>query len=197
MDAFISKILVTLIIQLVITFLVMKNTDIDMSTFQLVMATIGMIVLFLIIMLSSLPIYIKFFIFSIISVVTGMMLSKVKNENVNRAIWGTIGIFASMFILGLFLAVSGYNLSFLGIFLFVALSVLVIVQIVSIFYPMSDNMTKIWTYIGLTLFSFYVIYDINVIKVKKPFGDDYVASSIGLYLDFINIFANLLRLGSR
>jgi FtsH-binding integral membrane protein len=190
LDPFISKILLTLIIQLLITFTAMKY----FSSLSPLIATIGIIVLLLLIMLSSLPIYIKFVFFTLVSILTGMMLSNFDSASVKRALFGTIGVFTSMFVLGLILAVSGYNLSGFGIILFSVLSGLFIVNLVSLFYPMSDTSTKIWSYVGLTLFSFYVVYDINIIKLNKPFGDDFVSSSVNLYLDFINIFMQLVRL---
>jgi len=188
LDPFISKILLTLIIQLLITITAMKY----LSSLSPLIAIIGIIVLLLVIMLSSLPIYIKFGFFTVVSILTGMMLSNFNKDSVKIALFGTIGVFTSMFILGLILAYSGYNLSGFGMILFSVLSVLCIVNLVSFFYPMSDTTTKIWSYVGLTLFSFYVVYDINIIRLNKPFGDDFVSSSVNLYLDFINIFLNLI-----
>jgi FtsH-binding integral membrane protein len=87
----------------------------------------------------------------------------------------------------------GVDLSVFGILLLVLLGVLIIGQLLMYFYPVSDTTSKAWVYFGLILFGVYVIYDINVILKHRPFGDDYVTSSVNLYLDFINIFISLLK----
>jgi len=117
----------------------------------------------------------------------------VSDETINRAILSTIGIFTCMFVLGMVLTISGHDLSLFGIYLFILLSILLIFQLLSLFYTFSDKTYMIWNYIGLFLFSIYVVYDLNIILLKRPFGEDYVSSSIGLYLDFINIFERLLN----
>ena len=202
---FISSVLATLIVQLVITFGVMeyaRSKDLSLDIFYYIILFLFSIAMMFIMMFSQLPIYVKFLLFCFFSISMGAMLGssavrdKVSGETIQRAIIGTVGIFASMFILGLIITASGYDLSIFGGILFAALSVLIIFQIIGIFYPMSDTKYKIMLYSGLLLFSLYVIYDINVILYKNIFGKDYVTSSMGLYLDFLNIFVRLLSLNN-
>ena len=142
---FISKILITLIVQTILTFIVMKNVHPNFGIFSIIALAIIVIVLFGFIMLSSLSIYIKFGLFSIVSVIIGMLLSseavhsRVSTETIKRTIWSTVGIFTFMFVMGLLLTVSGYDLSIFGAGLFIALTVLLVCQLVSIFYPVSDR----------------------------------------------------------
>jgi FtsH-binding integral membrane protein len=103
-----------------------------------------------------------------------------------------VGVFVATFLIGVCLAVMGVDLSVFGILLLILLGVLIIGQLLMHFYPVSDTASKAWIYFGLVLFGVYVIYDINVILKHRPFGDDYVTSSVNLYLDFINIFVSLL-----
>lgn len=199
---FLAKIIATFIIQLMITFGVMeygKNKQITLDFLPLIMCVVGIIVLMIIIIGSSFSVHVKFMFFCLFSVLFGFILSsdmvksKITDENIKRALFSTVAIFLSMFILGLFLTISGYDLSKVGIVLFVCLSVLLIFQFVNIFVPVSESTYIVWNYLGLLLFSFYVIFDINQILVHRPFGDDYVASSLGIYLDFINIFTRIKK----
>ena len=176
---FISSVLATLIVQLVITFGVMeyaRSKDLSLDIFYYIILFLFSIAMMFIMMFSQLPIYVKFLLFCFFSISMGAMLGssavrdKVSGETIQRAIIGTVGIFASMFILGLIITASGYDLSIFGGILFAALSVLIIFQIIGIFYPMSDTKYKIMLYSGLLLFSLYVIYDINVILYKNIFG---------------------------
>lgn len=196
--AFLSKLLATLTIQAVITFGVMeycRSKNITLGILPVILCFILLLALLAVIMLTSLPIYAKFLIFTAISIIVGVTLSNnsVSDDSIKRAIWGAVGVFVATFLIGVCLAVMGVDLSVFGILLLVLLGVLIIGQLLMYFYPVSDTTSKAWVYFGLILFGVYVIYDINVILKHRPFGDDYVTSSVNLYLDFINIFISLLK----
>jgi FtsH-binding integral membrane protein len=194
---FLAKLLATLTIQALITFAVMeycRSKNITLGILPLILCFILLLALLAVVMLASLPIYAKFLIFTVISIIIGATLStnNVSDANIKRAIWGAVGVFTATFLIGMCLAVMGVDLSVFGILLLILLGSLIVGQLLMYFYPVSDTVSKAWIYFGLVLFGIYVIYDINVILKHRPFGDDYVTSSVNLYLDFINIFVSLL-----
>jgi len=195
---FLAKLLATLTIQALITFAVMeycRSKNITLGILPLILCFILLLALLAVVMLASLPIYAKFLIFTVISIIIGATLStnNVSDANIKRAIWGAVGVFVATFLIGMCLAVMGVDLSVFGILLLILLGVLIVGQLLMYFYPVSDTVSKAWIHFGLILFGVYVIYDINIILRYRPFGDDYVASSVNLYLDFINIFISLLK----
>jgi FtsH-binding integral membrane protein len=195
---FLAKLLATLTIQALITFAVMeycRSKNITLGILPLILCFILLLALLAVVMLASLPIYAKFLIFTVISIIIGATLStnNVSDANIKRAIWGAVGVFTATFLIGMCLAVMGVDLSVFGILLLILLGSLIVGQLLMYFYPVSDTVSKAWIHFGLILFGVYVIYDINVILRYRPFGDDYVASSVNLYLDFINIFISLLK----
>jgi FtsH-binding integral membrane protein len=195
---FLAKLLATLTIQALITFAVMeycRSKNITLGILPLILCFILLLALLAVVMLASLPIYAKFLIFTVISIIIGATLStnNVSDANIKRAIWGAVGVFVATFLIGMCLAVMGVDLSVFGILLLILLGSLIVGQLLMYFYPVSDTVSKAWIHFGLILFGVYVIYDINIILRYRPFGDDYVASSINLYLDFINIFISLLK----
>lgn len=200
--SYLYKILATLIIQLLITFLVMeifRKKDYSLSVFYYIIAFISIIILLFVIMLSEISIYIKFILFCIFSILWGCLLGsdfvrgKVSDNTINRSIVGSILVFGFVFILGLATTYLNIDLSFLGGTLFVLLSGLIIVEIIEIFYPMSDNMYRFKLYFSLVLFSVYVLYDTNMITKREKYTD-FIGASIGLYIDFINIFIRFISL---
>lgn len=86
----------------------------------------------------------------------------------------------------------------LGPSLFIALIVLLIMSIINIF--ISGSMYNIIISIfGIVIFSGYILYDVSLIKAEIEYGgindrDDLSIHVLNLYLDFINIFLDLLRL---
>ena len=86
----------------------------------------------------------------------------------------------------------------LGPSLFIGLIVLLIMSIINIF--ISGSMYNIIISIfGIIIFSSYILYDVSLIKSEIEYGvindrDDLSIHVLNLYLDFINIFIDLLRL---
>jgi len=87
-----------------------------------------------------------------------------------------------------------------GPYLFVALLGLCLASIMCAFFPAMQSAIAGF---GAVLFSFYIVYDTQLIMGGKhhqgQFGvDDYVFAALNLYLDIINLFISLLQLmGSR
>lgn len=86
----------------------------------------------------------------------------------------------------------------LGPSLFIALIVLLTMSVINIF--ISGSMYNIIISIfGIVIFSGYILYDVSLIKSEIEYGgindrDDLSIHVLNLYLDFINIFLDLLRL---
>jgi FtsH-binding integral membrane protein len=141
------------------------------------------------------PSWLKFIVFSLFSYVWGILLASFKlkindNDLINMSMLGTIGIFAVMFLIGIFLLVTGIELGLkTGAFLFFSLLILIIAQIFNIFYK-STILVKILAAIGIVIFSGYVIYDTNVILQRDYYGD-FITASLDYYLDILNIFVKL------
>ena len=71
---------------------------------------------------------------------------------------------------------------------------MIIFQLVSIFIPESQENYKLFTTIGLIVFSLYVMYDTNNILLKYQNSDiDCVRGSLDYYLDIVNLFTLSLR----
>ena len=102
----------------------------------------------------------------------------------------------------IFLALTAYTLqsridfSFLGAGLFAAVWVLIIWGIVMSFMGGSGTspaMQYWYALIGSVIFSLYIVYDTWLIS-KRMGPDDYIAASISLYLDIVNLFLMILQL---
>ncbi|KAI8056140.1 inhibitor of apoptosis-promoting Bax1-domain-containing protein [Syncephalis plumigaleata] len=86
-----------------------------------------------------------------------------------------------------------YDFSGIGPFLYASIWGIVIASIVQIFLPFSR-----WLDLGIAIFSVlvfsgYIIYDTQQI-MKHLSCDEYIVAAVDLYLDFINLFLNILRI---
>ena len=60
----------------------------------------------------------------------------------------------------------------------------------------------VWAALGVMLFSFYLVYDVQLILGGKHLRyrfqtDEYVFASLNIYLDIVNIFVRILHLLSK
>lgn len=132
------------------------------------------------------------------SAVTGLTLSSVFLAYELSSI---IMIFLMTSIIFALLSVYGYvtkkDVSKIGPILFFGLIGIIIVTILNIFVFKSSSF-DIWiSIISIIIFLGFVVYDINLIKRKMyDIDDDKLAvyGAFQLYLDFVNIFLDLLRL---
>ena len=145
-----------------------------------------------------LPLPVKLILFTLMSVILGMNMIAasryVSVETIKSAIVATLGIFIAMSALALVLAGMGVDLSFMSFVLFVALLGLIIAWIVTIFIKPSNQMVRALLMVGLVLFSIFIAYDTNVIIMTDT--RDVIQGAVGLYLDIINVFSNLVGLDS-
>ncbi|MBT2688434.1 Bax inhibitor-1/YccA family protein [Bacillus sp. ISL-47] len=93
------------------------------------------------------------------------------------------------------------DLSFLGGMLMAALLALIAISIFNIFWPLSSTGMLAFSFIGVLVFSGYVLFDFNRMKHYGVSAEEVPLMALNLYLDFINLFINILRifgiLGSR
>ena len=132
----------------------------------------------------------------------GQMLStlvhKLEHKQLlSQVLASVLGIFTAMSVVGF---VDNQNILGFGGYLMAALVGLVLARIgLLIAMGVGANAQGISTFntalswIGTALFSIYVAYDTQRLKVdaKSRGKPDYVESSLGLYLDFINLFQNV------
>ncbi|MED4534887.1 Bax inhibitor-1/YccA family protein [Metabacillus fastidiosus] len=85
------------------------------------------------------------------------------------------------------------DLSFLGSFLLVAVLAMIFVGIFSIFSPLNSVALLGFSVIGTIVFSLYILYDFNQMKHRGITEDMIPLLALSLYLDFINLFINILR----
>jgi len=65
------------------------------------------------------------------------------------------------------------------------------------FFMWSRTLHLIYAYLGVILFSFYLLFDTQLIMGGKRYSidiDDYIMAAMILYLDIINIFLQLLKI---
>ena len=201
--SFLAKTFGNLIFQLLVTFIIafqVKSPDLlenNLYFWGLIITTF--IIIFLLAMVSMPPIM-KFILFTIFSISWGLLLSKIKEQTspeiIKSALLGVISIFIAMFTVGLLITSMGITMSpRFGFILLVALILLIIVSIVSMFMKSYDTYHKAISVFALVLFSIFIIYDTNTILQRNYLGD-FITASIDYYLDILNIFINLINIQS-
>ncbi|WP_456364379.1 Bax inhibitor-1/YccA family protein [Priestia aryabhattai] len=102
----------------------------------------------------------------------------------------TCGIFIIMGLIG---SMIKRDLGFISNFLLVATLALVFVSIFNIFLPLTSSGMLAFSAIGSIIFSLWILYDFNQLK-RSPITEEMVPLlALSLYLDFINLFINILR----
>lgn len=187
-----------LIVQLGITYYTFLKTPANKITgLQRIFIVIAIFfVLFAIFLIES-P-WLKFILFSLFSFLQGLCIASIKSEvnseMIQTAIMSVISIFTFMFTFGLALIGFGvYLTNTFGFFLFVALLLLLIFQLISMFLGTASTMKKGFAGIGLLLFSIFIVYDTNKM-LQRNYKGDFITASMDYYLDILNIFLDLLTL---
>lgn len=129
-----------------------------------------------------------------------MVFNFIDNTIVETTLLTTFGLVTSLIIVALLFPKN--DISSWRTPLCISVLGLIIIQLMSFgsYYIFNDHVLanilyKIDTYIGIIVFSFYMIYDIK--KAEKMFyiGDlDYLYCAISIYLDIINIFIRLIEI---
>ncbi|MBS8266637.1 BAX inhibitor (BI)-1/YccA family protein [Mesobacillus boroniphilus] len=85
------------------------------------------------------------------------------------------------------------DLSFLGGMLMAALLALIAVGIFNWIWPLSSTGMMAYSFIGILVFSGYVLFDFNRMKHYGVSPEEVPLMALNLYLDFINLFLYILR----
>ncbi|MBT2679769.1 Bax inhibitor-1/YccA family protein [Bacillus sp. ISL-35] len=85
------------------------------------------------------------------------------------------------------------DLSFLGGMLMAALLALIAVSIFNWIWPLSTTGMMAYSFIGILVFSGYVLFDFNRMKHYGVSPEEVPLMALNLYLDFINLFLYILR----
>jgi len=129
------------------------------------------------------------------AVVVGFISAMYTAQSVMIAAFMTAGIFAGLTVYAM---TTKTDFTGMGGYLVAAVMGLFVMSLVSMFFP-GPMMQKVIGGFGAILFSFYIVYDTQLIcggqHKKHAFGvDDYVFAALNIYLDIINLFLYLLEL---
>lgn len=191
---FLILVFANLIAQLGITYYVMKKTDENPIGFWPLFFV--QIVIIYILVLVPMPPALKFIIFCIFSYTFGLVMSQYKHkydeQMIDIAFKGALSIFGLMLSVGIALVGGGIHLGYkFSAFLFWALLALIIAKLVNMIGPQLSTTRKALSYVGLGLFSLFIIYDTNQI-LSRDYQGDFITASMDYYLDMLNLFTNLL-----
>lgn len=174
----------------------------DYSTF-IIIAQFALVILFSARQWSASPMALRgmFFVYSILMGLTMSAVALVYSfQVIVYALIGALAVFASFSIVGLLIK---RDLSSMGTYLLGGILALVIASVIMYFMGASDLAYLIKAYIGVIVFSLFTAYDVNRIKhtiiaVASESEDVLdrveIAGALSFYLDFVNIFFNLLRI---
>lgn len=154
--------------------------------------------LFIIFILSSdkLSFNTKFMFFMFFGIIQGILLGSFKQyfpeDVVKSALISTITIFIMFLCIGFTIVYFNYDITWMGIYLLLALLALLVYRISLIFIPVEYNLKKIMFVISILLFSIFIIYDTNVLLLKGK-NKDCISFAMDYYLDILNIFSSFLN----
>lgn len=106
---------------------------------------------------------------------------------------GTILVFVLLGLIGMMTP----DISAIGNYLLVTLLVLIIFSILFMFFPIGNTVLLVLAGIAVLLFSLYTVYDFNQIRHGYVREREVSLMALSLYLDFINLFVDILQFISR
>ena len=90
------------------------------------------------------------------------------------------------------------DFGFLGPVLLICLIALIVMKLLNFFYYRCSIRRLIQAYLGVIIFTFYLIFDFNRLEKAKALGDESWSTAIdiavNIYLDVINLFLDLLEI---
>ena len=123
---------------------------------------------------------------------------KYNQEWQNVVFQAMTGTTLAVIVAGAIVAYFPTDFSFLGIFLWISLLALIVVEVLNAFVFKSERRRIIYSYCGVVIFSLYLIYDFNYLEKAIAAGDNSwgtaVRVAVNLYLDIINLFLDLLEI---
>ena len=123
---------------------------------------------------------------------------KYNQEWQNVVFQAMLGTTSAVIIAGTIVAFIPTDFSFLGIFLFISLLALIVLEVLNAAVFKSKRRRIMYSYFGVVIFSLYLIYDFNSLEKAIAAGDNSwgtaVNIAVNLYLDIINLFLDLLQI---
>lgn len=119
-----------------------------------------------------------------------------RNTTIFQAILGTVISLVLTWWLVMFTSI---DFGFMGMFLFIALLMFIIINLLNYFFFKSSFYDMMRPYIGVVIFVGYLLYDFDTLE-KMAWDTSWSAAiniSVNIYLDIINIFLYLLEILSR
>jgi FtsH-binding integral membrane protein len=127
--------------------------------------------------------------------ITGPMVAMYTAASVVKVFAITTGLVVTLGFIG---AIYPKSLESWGIYLLGALFVLIfgqlIVMVAGMFGANVGGAMTVFDWIGVVLFSAYVVYDLNRAMRVERTHDNAIDCAVAIYLDFLNLFLRLLRL---
>ena len=111
------------------------------------------------------------------------------------AVIGEAAVLSAVIVAGLgsYVWISNKDFGGIGKFLIWALVGLVVVGLLRFFVAFTPGLNLIYAIGGAALFAGFTLYDFS--NIKHRYGpNDYVAATVGLYLDFLNLFLFLIQI---
>lgn len=198
-STFLTKVMLTMIAQLIVTWIValvmyrMKWTNQLSSVWLWVFFAVTLIIAILM-SFPQISTMWKLLLFTVFSIVFGMMLSplfKMNHKILGAALAGTVAIFVSLFLVGIIVTKMKYDLSWMGWALCASLIGLLIAGVLGWIFGMTKTSERVYLAIGLVIFSLFVVFDTNMI-LRRQYKKDFVSAAFNYYLDFLNIFVRLV-----
>lgn len=122
--------------------------------------------------------------------IIGYYLSTVGADVVLIAFGITVIVFGALFIYAYF---SKRDFSFLGGMLFIGLIALILLSLVGFFIHL-ESFHLILAWLGVLIFSGYILFDVSIMKKHLVNEADVPAAVLNLYIDFVNLFLDILRI---
>jgi hypothetical protein len=178
-----------LLFQLSISFYIMKNTNLNFTFYKKVLLYLTVLILLIILILFSMPTYLRLFLFIIFSILFGFILSILKLDyddmTVNLWIRKIFIIYSVIFILGLIFLFMEVNFDYkYKKPLFYALLTVIGLDTISLLLDKTSIVYQFISLSGLLLTSSYIIFDTNRF-FNKGYNGDFITASFDYFLDII------------
>lgn len=96
--------------------------------------------------------------------------------------------------IGVYATKTKRNFSWMGGMLMAALLALIAISIFNLIWPLSSTGMLAFSFVGVLVFSGYILFDFNRMMHYGVTAEEVPLMALNLYLDFVNLFINLLRI---
>ena len=121
---------------------------------------------------------------------TQFFMDKLGSQLVLVVFGATVIIFITLALIGMMM---NKDIANWGSYLFTVLIVVLVFSVIFMFIPVSNMIGLMIAAVSVLLFSLYTVYDFNRIRHNYVSDEEVIGMALNLYLDFINLFTNLLE----